>query len=142
MSLTIKRLPESILFFILLIGSLVPLWLHPYYLTGDGPCHVYNAKIVFDLWLDHDYDFYNPYFYLHRILLPNWFSHFWLGLLLQFFSPALAEKILLSAYVILLPISVRYAIKQVNPQSQYLALLAFPFIYNRVFQMGFYNLHL
>jgi hypothetical protein len=139
MSLTIKRLPESILFIILLIGSLVPLWLHPYYLTGDGPCHVYNAKIVFDLWLDHDYDFYNPYFYLHRILLPNWFSHFWLGLLLQFFSPALAEKILLSAYVILLPISVRYAIKQVNPQSQYLALLSFPFIYNRVFQMGFYN---
>lgn len=130
---------EKNLFRFLLVATVVPLWLHQYYLTGDGPCHVYNANLVFDLWKDQHYEFYNAYLFLHRILLPNWFAHFWLGALMEVFPPYSAEKILLTAYALLLPLSVRWAVQQINPRASYLAFLSFPFVYNHVFQMGFYN---
>ena len=39
--------------YLLLAGyaiCLLQIWLPGYYLTGDGPCHLYNAQILHDLW--------------------------------------------------------------------------------------------
>ena len=58
----------------------------------------------------------------------------------MYFLPILvAEKVLLSGYVILLPISMRYALRTIRPDAGFLAILAFPFVYNFLFHMGFYN---
>lgn len=54
-------------------------------------------------------------------------------------GPLPAEKILLTSYVVLLPLAARYAIRSMRPESSYLSLLIFPFVGNALFHMGFYN---
>src|SRR6185295_15449416 len=46
---------------------------------------------------------------------------------------------LLTAYVLLLPLSVRYALKAIDRRAVFLSVLSFPFLYNFLFQMGFFN---
>ncbi len=44
---------ESRIMLLLIVGlalCMLQLWLPAYYLTGDGPCHVYNAQVVHDIW--------------------------------------------------------------------------------------------
>jgi hypothetical protein len=48
----------------------------------------------------------------------------------------IAEKILLSGYIILLPLSARYALHSINPKAGFVAFLAFPFLYNLMFNKG------
>ncbi len=55
------------------------------------------------------------------------------------FSPRVAEKVLLSGYVILFGSAARYLVASVDPDRRWLAWLALPFIYNQLLQMGFYN---
>jgi hypothetical protein len=50
-----------------------------------------------------------------------------------------AEKIFLSGYIILLPLSIRYALRGIRPESGFLTFLMFPFIFNYPLQMGFYS---
>jgi hypothetical protein len=51
----------------------------------------------------------------------------------------IAEKIFLSGYVVLFPLSIRYALSAIRPGSGFLILLTFPFIYNYLLHMGFYS---
>jgi hypothetical protein len=76
---------------------------------------------------------------INQQLVPNWFSHLVLAALMYIMSPFVAEKMLLSGYIILLPISMRYALQTIRPDTKFLAFLSFPFIYNFMFHMGFYN---
>jgi hypothetical protein len=56
------------------------------------------------------------------------------------FLPALtAEKVLLTGYVILLPLGARYALNGVRPGAGWLAVLTFPFVQHFLFHMGFHN---
>jgi hypothetical protein len=73
-------------------------------------------------------------------LAPYWFPQVILAGLIGFVSPIVAEKILLSSYIILLPVSIRYALGAVNQASTFLAILAFPLVYNYILHLGFYNL--
>jgi hypothetical protein len=79
------------------------------------------------------------YFAHNREAIPNWFVFFLLADVLRFLSLPVAEKVLLSAYVILLPLSARYALRAVRPGAGFLAFLSFPFVYNFLLNMGFYN---
>jgi hypothetical protein len=59
---------------------------------------------------------------------------------LMYLIPALAaEKVLLSGYVILLPISLCYVLRTIRPDGAFLTVLIFPFVYNSLLHMGFYN---
>ncbi|MDX1940717.1 MAG: hypothetical protein SFU99_09210 [Saprospiraceae bacterium] len=130
------------IFWILLIASLLPLWVNPYFLTGDGPCHLYNAKVWWDIIHRHEYNFFNHYLYLNPNLEPNYSTHFFMGLLMQIMPAVFAEKILLTIYIILFAVGLRFAIRQIEPKSEWVAILGFPMIYHHVFQMGFYNFSL
>ena len=55
------------------------------------------------------------------------------------FPVLIAEKILLSGYVLLFMFAVRYAILAINPASVAVSFLAFPFVYNWPMHMGFYS---
>jgi hypothetical protein len=62
-----------------------------------------------------------------------------MGRVLGFVAVPVAEKILLTAYIFLLPLSARYALRAIDPAAGFLAVLAFPFLYNYTFNMGFFN---
>ena len=62
-----------------------------------------------------------------------------LPLLARAVPAAVAEKLLLSAYLILLPLSVRYALRSVRRRAGMLAVAALPFVPNQFYHMGFHD---
>ena len=138
--LPLRPRPEPLLFGFLLAVHLLPVWFFEYIPTQDGPAHLSLTNLL------RFYDrpegaFLREYFLPNREAIPNWFIFLVLGKLLAFLPVPVAEKVLVSAYVVLLPVSVRYALTALDGtgRSRFLALLAFPFVYSFLFWMGFYN---
>jgi hypothetical protein len=128
-----------ITFGLCLLLALAYIWMPTYFLTGDGPSHAHNARILMDLLLDRNTDFFSPFYYINTEFNPNWLSHLMLGLLLEVFPANVSEKILLSAYVLLMVLGFRFFIKQLAPGKEWLSVLGFLLIFNHPFQMGFFN---
>jgi hypothetical protein len=129
---------EALLFWGLLALHLLPIWMFPFVPTQDGPGHQAVTEILrqYDLpaagLLRH-------YYLPNREALPNWLIFFLMAKVLRFVAVPMAEKIVLTAYVLLLPLGARYALRAIDPRSGFLAVLAFPFVYNYLFNMGFFN---
>jgi hypothetical protein len=129
---------ENIFFAALIIIHLLPIWAFQYFPSQDGPCHLNNANIVRE-YNNPELPVFRQYHTFNKNLDPNWLGHLVLAGLMCVFPMLVAEKILLSGYVLLLPLSIRYALRAIRPDVGFLAFLAFPFIYNYLFHMGFYN---
>lgn len=132
------RDPETLLFAALLVLHLVPVWTLRFFPTQDGPGHQAVANIL------REYDepqgqVLREYYDVNETSLTNWFVFALLSHGLGFLPLPVAEKVLLSGYVLLLPLSVRYAVRAIRPDNGFLAVLAFPFTYNYLLQMGFFN---
>jgi hypothetical protein len=130
--------PETVLFWALLVLHLLPVWIFSYTPTQDGPGHQALTAIL------RQYDLpsaglLRQYYLPNREALPNWLIFFLMGRVLGFMAVPMAEKVVLTAYVLLLPLSARYALRAVDPGAGFLAVLAFPFVYNYLFNMGFFN---
>jgi hypothetical protein len=121
-----------------LILHLTPLWVFPFFFSADGAVHVETADIVRH-YGNPGRALFRTYYVLTREPAPNRLGHWLLCALLSVARPALAEKLLLAGYVILLPLSVRYALRSVDSRAGALAVLAFPFVFNWPLHMGFYN---
>ena len=122
----------------LIAVQLVPIWTLSWFPSQDGPAHLAIANILRE-YGEPEGQVLREYFAVDPGALTNWFVYFLLAHVLRFLPMALAEKVFLSAYVILFPLSVRYAVRAVEPSSAWLALLALPFTYNYLLGMGFYN---
>jgi hypothetical protein len=115
----------------------LPVWLFTYFPSQDGPSHVYNAFIL-NHYNDPKYVF-QQFYDIRNALIPNWTSHALLVLFMQFATPLTAEKLLLTGYIVLMATALLYLITGVQKDAKPLAFLGFPFIYNGLFVMGFYN---
>ncbi len=128
-------------------AQLLPIWLLTRFPSQDGPVHLALVHVMRE-YASPDAQALRDYFTLNREAVPNWFVYWVLADVLRFVSEPVAEKILLSAYVILLPLSCRYAlggVARAHPQAQdnrFLAVLALPFTFNFLLGMGFYNFSL
>jgi len=120
----------------LVVASLVPIWLFRYIPTQDGPAHLYNAHVLRE-YLNPDYNF-QQFYNLRTMFIPNLIAHALLGLFMFVFPPLIAEKMVVSLYVILFPVAVAYLLEAVRPGSRWMALFSFPLIFNYLFLMGFY----
>jgi hypothetical protein len=105
--------------------------------TQDGPCHLENAFML-SHYSDADRT-YQRYYEINSDPVPNWFSHLVLASLMTFVPPLIAEKILITVYIILFVCAIYYLLNAVDSSKTFYVLLAFPFIYNYPFHMGFYN---
>ena len=117
---------------------LVPIWGVEHFPSQDGPSHLENAAIlgvfgsrrrvaaaVLHRGAEHCAEF--------GWCRPPCVS------LTRFVSPLVAEKLIVSAYVVLLPLAVRYALIGVGAGSGMLAWLVLPFVPNVFLHLGFYN---
>ncbi|MBL8150480.1 MAG: hypothetical protein JNN15_11195 [Blastocatellia bacterium] len=129
------KIPENFLFLTLLLVHLIAIWIFKYIPTSDGPTHIETAEIISNYSKQ---ELYQKFFYFNKNLGANWLGHLLLVLLLKFLPPLVAEKVLISGYVILFPISVRYALSKIKVETTFLALLSFPFIFNSLFDFGFF----
>lgn len=129
------RRQEEWLFAALILLHLLPIWLLPFAPTQDGPAHLSMAHALRQYGSPEGL-YLREYFVPNQEAIPNRFVFFLLADVLRFLSLPTAEKVLLSAYVILLPLSARYALR---PRARFLAFLSFPFVYNLLLNLGFYN---
>ena len=128
---------ERWLFWGMVALLLIPIWSVGYIPTTDGPSHLYNAWILRQYENTRDYPLFQQYYEIDWRPIPNWLSHAVLTLLMFPFDPLIAEKILLSGYVVLLAGAARYLAGSTD--RRWLAWLALPLIYNQLLHLGFYN---
>ena len=136
-----KSLSWKHLFVVLLVLHLLPLWIFAYFPSQDGVSHVYNAKVLNEYAQHENYKMRDAW-QLNITIFPNWLSHIMLAALLRIFSPVIAEKVFLSIAIGIIPISFFYFLNAVHKDREgkfVYAWLGFPFAYNYLLYMGFYN---
>lgn len=134
----IRSVKESWLFAALLVLTLLPIWLFPWFLTADGPCHLYNAAILRD-WMQGNGDFYSQFYDLNTRLEPNWLTHTVLALLQFVFIASIANKLFLSTCIILFCSGFRKYLFSIAIENRFLSIWIFPFVWQTAMLMGFYN---
>ncbi|MDX1908973.1 MAG: hypothetical protein SF053_18195 [Bacteroidia bacterium] len=118
---------------------ILPVWLNHFFVTGDGPSHLYNARVLLDLIRQKDWDFYQTFYGWNRNFDPNWMSHILLAGLQSFLPAWLAEKVYLTGYILVFATGFWRLGRQIGPSGELMALLALPLVYQYPLMMGFYN---
>jgi hypothetical protein len=127
----------ALLFTATALLHLLPIWRVHYVPTMDGPSHLYNAVVMQELGSGSP-DFARV-FEIDTRPYPNWMSHALLWLALAVAPPLVAEKIVLSAIVLLFLAGCWMLAGAVDRGSRVYAFLAMPLAFNLLLQMGFYN---
>jgi hypothetical protein len=128
---------EPIAFWLIATLHLIPVWSHRYLPTQDGPSHVNNAQILKNF---HDPETgYDRIFEIRFDPLPNLSSHLLLAALMYVAPPLVAEKLLVSLYVLGFAGGFRYFLGAFGPTTRPLSWASLLFVFNRCFWMGFYN---
>lgn len=154
---------RRVLIALLICAYLLPVWLFKYFPTQDGPSHIYNSQILAK-YHNVDYGF-RDYYDLNLSPFPNWVSHISLSLLMLVLPPLISEKIFLTAYIVIFPLSVFYLSNSIidtssihhfrspeasktkfpkvetrsHQRNNLIGFVSFLYIYNYLFLMGFYN---
>jgi hypothetical protein len=130
---------QRILYAVLALAYLIPIWAVEYLPTTDGPAHTYNAWVLRQIDNRAEYPLFDRYYVIDARPLPNWLGHAVMTGLMRAVPPLTAEKLLASGYVLLFLAGAWFLAGAVDPERGWLAFLALPMVFNRFFQMGFYN---
>jgi phosphatidylglycerophosphate synthase len=131
---------EKMLFLLVTIANLSPIFIGRFFPTLDGPSHLYNSNLVVNLLFNSEG--LTPFYAFNPELVPNWSGHFILVLFSSILPSYMAEKILLLIYFIGLPYAFRSLILQLNSKNALVSYMIFPFLYSYPFILGFYNFSL
>jgi len=124
-------------FGLMVLIYVLPIWVFKYFPSQDGPCHIYNSFILRH-YNDPNYRF-NEFYEINKRPIPNWTSHAFMMLLMYLVPPLIAEKILLTVYIVIMAVGILYLLNVVGKARTPLAFIGLPFIYNYLLLMGFYN---
>ena len=131
-------------FVALLILHILPLWIFAYFPSQDGASHVYNGLVLKEFGKHENYKMRDAW-ELNITVFPNWLSHILLAAFLYVFPPVIAEKVFLTIAIGAVPIAFFYFLNAVHsgePGRSVYVWLGFPFAYNYLLYMGFYNFQL
>jgi len=131
------RKDELVYFILFAIVSVIPFWLVKYVPSLDGPQHLYNARLITELLKGNS--FISQYFTLNPVIVGNSTAHFSMAFLMFICPPWLAEKIVLTLYILGLGLSFRYFIRSIDRSGSLIYLIIFPLGFNSLFLMGYYN---
>jgi len=120
------------------ILNTIPVLSVKYFFTIDGATHYYNANLIKNLVLGNS-PLITSFFKFNTVVPPNWTGHAILAILGLVFNAFLTEKIFILLFVILLPVSFRYAVRAISNSQRTLTYLIFPFTYTFLFEAGFFN---
>jgi hypothetical protein len=129
--------PGAVALAALIALHLVPIWAFAYFPSQDGPSHVDSANVIRECLAGRAA--FTEYFTMDHFVCPNMLGHVVLALLMGAFSPVVSEKLLLTGYTILFPVSVRYALAGIDRSAAGLSLLALPLAHSWLLYLGFYN---
>lgn len=118
---------------------LVPLFSTTYLVTGDGPCHLYNSRILLD-WLSPELKaIYKPFLQLNDNIDPNWLTNMIQVPLLSFLPVSFAEKAFFAIYLLLFAFGLRFLARQIGTRALMLVPLGMLFAWNQLVFKGFTN---
>jgi hypothetical protein len=129
---------EQFLFYFLIVVNTIPVLSFKYFLTIDGPSHLYNAKLIREVLFGNS-PLLSSLFQFNPVILPNWTGHLILAMLSSVFNCAMSEKIFILLFLVFLPVSFRYMIKAFSASQNILSYLIIPFTYTYLFEVGFFN---
>src|SRR5213075_2780033 len=96
---------ERLTFSLLILVHLIPIWAFWYLPTTDGAAHVANAQVMRKI-NDPAMPVLKHYYFVSGQPSPNLVGHLVLAGLLYVVPPVIAEKLLVSLYIVLFPLSV------------------------------------
>jgi hypothetical protein len=126
------------LFVTLLVIHILPIWIITYFPTQDGPAHIYNASILVDGFDPANFQIRQVYTWNYG-LHPNILTHVMLAGFLQVFPPLVAEKVLVSMLIALVPLSMLYMLRGFERGAEIFSLAGFLIASHNLLHMGFYN---
>lgn len=132
---------EPYVFFLLCLISILPVLFSRYYVTLDGPTHLYNANLIKNLCFNKDVEI-TKLFQINSMAVPNWMGHFIMAFLRIFLPAFLSEKVLLLMYFILTPLFFRKFILLFVPSNKIFTYLMLLFTHNTLFYFGSFNMML
>ena len=125
-----------LVFALLAVLRLYPIWAFDYFPSQDGPSHLYNARVMSEFARE---PIFAKYFALRLTPAGNLSSHLWLAAVGRITGALVAEKLLLSAIVLSLPLIWLWFLFRLPNGKPELALLGFVLVMNLPFFMGFWN---
>ena len=133
-----SRLPwQALAWVAVAVAFLLPVWCFPYFPTQDGAAHLANAVILRD-YLRGDARV-QAFYWINWQPLPNWACTALLASLSWVLPPLVAEKVLISLYVVGFAGAYRYFVGSLGRNAGLLSLVGFLFTFNYCLWMGFYN---
>jgi hypothetical protein len=127
------------LFLALTLLQLVPIWSVRYLPTSDGATHLYNAWVMREILTARAEEPIKQYYQINWQPNPNWFGHAFMAAAMGVVPPTIAEKLLVSATILIFFAGLWFFTGANDERSRAYAFLGFPFAYNALLQMGFYN---
>ncbi|HEU5115764.1 MAG TPA: hypothetical protein VFT74_03735, partial [Isosphaeraceae bacterium] len=125
---------------LVLLPPLVAIWAFPWFVTQDGPAHIYNA-VILRTSLDDATSPYQAAYDVHWEPLPNWAGHLALMGLLSVLDPRDADRAMMSLTLVGLAASTLWLrLRVVGPRSPALgAFWAALVAMNLTWFFGFYS---
>ena len=131
------RVVERLLFVIITTIHVVPLFVSKWFITLDGPVHLYGARLVKDLVFNEP--FVSTFFHLNSYPDPYWFGQAYSALLMLFMPVWIVEKVVWASCIIGLAWSFRFFIRTIVPERKWATLLITPFLLSHTIWMGYQN---
>jgi hypothetical protein len=128
---------EPFFFGLILLLNLYPVLIFPFFATIDGPAHIYNSNLLFQM-LTGEKSLLNSFYKINPEAVPNWTGHFIMAFFRSLFSGQVAEKIFQLIYFAGLPLVFRRLLNKTSA-NHLLSYFIFPFTHNFPFYSGFYN---
>jgi hypothetical protein len=125
-------------FILLLAWQIVLVWIFPHFASQDGASHLYNAALIRGFH-DPAWNRVAEFYRLNSRLVPNWITYAVLASLYRFFSPATAEKIIVTGYFVLFPLSFAYVLRTLTKEVWLFSIWGLVLANNLFIAMGFYN---
>lgn len=116
-----------------LLPIVVPRW----FVTLDGPSHLYSARIVRELVLGDP--FFSQFFHLAPYPVPYWLGHAVMAVLLGFLPAPAVGKLMWGTAVVLMALAGRFLVRVIAPQRAWASLLIMPFLLHYALRLGFLN---
>ncbi len=127
---------EPLFFCLFLIAGLFNVWSSEFFISLDGPAHLYNAKLLGQI---DNSPFLQEYYLRSSFYLPNYFTNMALNALMRFFNAITSEKMLISFIVTFIPISFRAMVNTIKPEKTAYTALIFLLPFSKLLHVGFYN---
>jgi hypothetical protein len=137
-----NQLLNKVLFTVMLLLSLLPIFAAPYFVSTDGPCHVQGAAIFKELLFNGNASHYAKYAEINTGVFTNWGSVVCLGFLQEFFNAVVAEKIFVILSVLIFSLGFAKCIYAIKKEFGLATALIPVVATNLILQYGFYNYYL